>query len=247
MSINERVAIITGAGRGIGRSISFELARKQIKVVIAEYANYGDQTAREINEEGFQAIFQKVDVSDFESVKSMVDNVKEKFGHIDILINNAGIRPTCPFLKMTSLEWNKVIGVNLTGAFNCCSLIAPMMVKQKWGRIINISSLAAQQGSTGGHSHYAAAKAGLIGLTKSLARELAPYGITVNCVSPGWIDTEGWDGQLDGNREAYAKKIPLLRLGQPEDVAKTVSFLASDQAEYLTGVTIPVNGGLYIY
>ncbi len=122
-----------------------------------------------------------------------------------------------------------------------------MMVKQKWGRIINISSLAAQQGSTSGHSHYAAAKAGLIGLTKSLARELAPYGITVNCVSPGWIDTEGWDGQLDGNREAYAKKIPLLRLGQPEDVANTVSFLASDQAEYLTGVTIPVNGGLYIY
>jgi 3-oxoacyl-[acyl-carrier protein] reductase len=244
--IQERVAIITGAGRGIGKAIAFDLARSNHQVIIAEFAGYGEQAALEIQTKTNHAIYVPVDVSVLESVKEMVGTVIEKYGRIDILVNNAGIRPTKPFLEITPTQWERVLKVNLTGLYHCCACVAPFMIKQNWGRIINISSLAAQQGSTAGHSHYAASKAGMIGLTKSLAREFAPSQVTVNCVTPGWIDTEGWEGQLDGHREEYASHIPLGRLGQPEDVAYAVSFLASEQASYLTGITLPVNGGLFI-
>ena len=243
---NKRVAVVTGAGRGIGKAIAIELACDGYQVIIAEQADYGKQTAMEIQSGSYTALFVPVDVTSFESVQTMTQQVIKQFERIDILINNAGIRPTTAFLDLTTFEWNRVLAVNLTGTFNCCSVIAPWMVQQKWGRITNISSLAAQQGSTSGHSHYAAAKAGIIGLTKSLARELAVYQITVNCITPGWIDTEGWDGQLENRRDEFASHVPLKRLGKPEDVAYAVSFLASDRASYLTGLTLPVNGGLYI-
>ncbi len=241
-----RVAIVTGAGRGIGKAIALELAQEGIQVVIAELASYGDQAAAELQALTSRAVFLPVNVSDALSVDSMVRQVISAYGRVDILVNNAGVRPTSAFVQMTHEEWDKVLQVNLTGTFNCCKSVMPCMVEQRAGRIINITSIAAQQGSTGGHSHYAAAKAGVIGLTKSLARELAPFQITVNCVAPGWIDTEGWQGSLDGHREEYAARVPLMRLGTAEDVAHAVSFLASDKAAYITGITLPVNGGLFI-
>jgi NAD(P)-dependent dehydrogenase (short-subunit alcohol dehydrogenase family) len=246
MEFTDRVAVVTGAGRGIGKAIARDLVVNGAQVVIAELAEYGEQTAGELSGLGKEPVYIQVDVSVQESVRRMVGEASERFGRIDILVNNAGVRPTKPFVDMTPSEWEKVLRVNLTGTFNCCSAVAPIMIKNEWGRMINISSLAAQRGSTGGHSHYAAAKAGIIGLSKSLARELAPHGITVNVVAPGWIDTEGWDGELEGRRDEFAAKVPLGRLGRPEDVANVVTFLASDKAAYLTGITIPVNGGLFI-
>jgi NAD(P)-dependent dehydrogenase (short-subunit alcohol dehydrogenase family) len=246
MGLHDRVAIVTGSGRGIGRAIALELARCDASVVVAELARYGEQATDEICASGAEAMYVPVDVSDPESVETMVQRVRDRYGRIDILVNNAGIRPTCPFPEMGLSEWQRVLAVNLTGTFNCCAAVAPLMIEGGWGRIVNISSLAAQRGSTGGHSHYAAAKAGIVGLSKSLARELAPHGVTVNVVAPGWIDTPGWEGQLDGRRQEYASRVPLGRLGSPEDVAYAVAFLVSDRASYLTGITLPVNGGLFI-
>jgi len=246
MELQNRVAVVTGSGRGIGRAIAFELAREGARVVVAEFAEYGREAAEELQASGADAVYLRVDVSDARSVKAMVERVRDIYGGIDVLVNNAGIRPTCPFPAMTLADWNRVLAVNLTGAFNCCAAVTPLMVERGWGRVVNISSLAAQRGSTGGHSHYAAAKAGIVGLSRSLARELAPHGITVNVVAPGWIDTQGWGGQLDGRRGEYASQVPVGRLGQPQDVAFVVAFLVSDRASYLTGVTLPVNGGLFI-
>jgi len=246
MELKDRVAVVTGSGRGIGRAIASHLAKNGAKVVVAELAGYGEEVAVELRASGAEATYLPVDVSDPESVRTMVEQISERWGRIDILVNNAGIRPTCPFLEMSLSDWERVLAVNLTGTFNCCVAIAPHMVERGWGRIVSISSLAAQRGSTGGHSHYAAAKAGIVGFSKSLARELAPHGITVNVVAPGWIDTQGWEGQLDGRRDEYTSRVPVGRLGQPDDVAFVVGFLVSEEASYLTGVTVPVNGGLFI-
>ena len=246
MQLTDRVAIITGAGRGIGLAIATQLATLGATAVIADYAAYGEEAAASLIQAGLQASFVKVDVSQQQDVETMVQGVYERYGRVDILVNNAGIRPTRRLLEMTAADWDKVLAVNLNGTFYCCRAVAPPMAERRWGRIVSISSLAAQQGSTGGHSHYAASKAGIVGFSRSLARELAPSGVTVNVVSPGWIDTEGWEGQLDGHREEYAARVPLGRLGTPEDVAHAVAFLASEEAAYITGVVLPVNGGLYI-
>jgi len=246
MQLTDRVAIITGAGRGIGLAIATQLATLGATAVIADYAAYGEEAAASLIQAGLQASFVKVDVSQQQDVETMVQGVYERYGRVDILVNNAGIRPTRRLLEMTAADWDKVLAVNLNGTFYCCRAVAPPMAERRWGRIVSISSLAAQQGSTGGHSHYAASKAGIVGFSRSLARELAPSGITVNVVSPGWIDTEGWEGQLDGHREEYAARVPLGRLGTPQDVAHAVAFLASEEAAYITGVVLPVNGGLYI-
>ena len=246
MGLTDKVAVVTGGGRGIGEAISRQFATNGAKVVIFDPAEYGDKIAKSLCAEGCEVAWKKVDVSDKEAVQASTEWIIQEYQGIDILVNNAGVRPTVPFIDMVLEDWNKVIDINLTGVFNCCSAAIPAMINKGWGRIINISSIAAQQGSTGGHSHYAAAKAGIIGLSKSLARELARHKITVNVIAPGWIDTEGWDGQLDGRRGEFAKKVPLGRLGEPEDVAYLAQFLASEGASYITGATIPINGGLYI-
>lgn len=246
MELQDRVALVAGGGRGIGLAIGMRLGRMGAHVIVAEVADYGKDAAEQIRAAGSAATFVQVDVSDAGQVDRMAQEARQRYGRVDILVNNAGSRPTRPFLDMSLVEWQSVVSVNLTGTFNCCAAVAPMMVERQWGRIINVSSLAAQRGSTGGHSHYAAAKAGVVGLSKSLARELARYRITVNIVSPGWIDTEGWQGELEGRRDEYAKMVPVGRLGTPKDVAYVVGFLASEEASYLTGITVPINGGLYL-
>jgi NAD(P)-dependent dehydrogenase (short-subunit alcohol dehydrogenase family) len=246
MEETKKVALVTGAARGIGAAVAQELASRGNIVIITDISANGEQTAEEMRAAGLQVYFEQLNVADAINVKAVVDKVAAEFGRIDILVNNAGIRPTQPFSQMTLADWQKVLQVNLEGVFNLCSAVLLGMQENGWGRIVNLSSLAAQQGSTGGHSHYAASKAGVIGLTKSLAREYARFGITVNAISPGWIDTQGWEGALDGKRDEFAAKVPVGRLGTPQDVAYCIAFLASEQASYLTGINLPINGGLYI-
>jgi len=246
MAVENRVAIVTGAARGIGKETALALSREKHTVIIVDLSETGKAVAEEIIEEGGSADFYRVDVSDEEGVREFVNKVDEKFGRIDVLVNNAAIRPTKPFREMAFEDWDKVLKVNLYSTFYCCSAVLPIMERNKWGRVINLSSLASQQGSTGGHSHYAASKAGIVGLSKSLAREYAKSGITVNILAPGRIDTAGWGGELEAMRDEYAKQVPVGRIGLPEDVANVVCFLVSDKAEYITGVTLPINGGLYI-
>jgi len=246
MDKDKRVAIVTGAASGIGKAIAERLAEENHIVVIADLSDKGKDAATEINKNGDEALFVQVDAGEEESVRDCVKKAEAAYERIDVLVNNAGIRPTQPFREMDFEAWETVLRINLSSAFHFCSAVLPVMEKNKWGRIVSISSLAAQQGSTGGHSHYAASKAGIVGLSKSLAREYARSGITVNVVAPGWIDTPGWGGALDGKRAEYAGRVPVGRLGLGEDVANAVNFLVSDDASYITGVTLPVNGGLYI-
>jgi 3-oxoacyl-[acyl-carrier protein] reductase len=244
--MEKRIAIVTGAARGIGLAIVEKLGKEQITVVATDISDKGEAACIELRSKGYDVIFEKVDVSNEQEVKDVTSRIIAQYGKIDILVNNAGIRPTNAFTQMEFKDWQKVLDINLNGAFYFCRAVLPMMQKNKWGRIVNISSMAAQQGSLGGHSHYSTSKAALIGLSKSLAREFAKDGITVNAVTPGWIDTEGWEGELDGRREEYAAKIPIGRLGTAEEVANVVAFLVSDEATYVTGITMPINGGLYI-
>lgn len=246
MPLNKRVAMVTGAGRGIGLAIARELGLAGALVVLTDVVPYVEDAARDLASQGLKTSALPLDVSRLTEVEAAIRTISDRYGSLDILVNNAGIRPTRRVLEMSAVEWEKVLAVNLTGTFYCCQAAAPHMIERGWGRIVNLSSMAAQQGSTGGHSHYAAAKAGIVGFSRSLARELAPSGITVNVVSPGWIDTEGWEGQLDGHRDEYAARVPVGRLGSPEDVAHAVAFLASEEASYITGVVLPINGGLYI-
>ncbi len=246
MNDPKRVAIVTGAASGIGKGVARTLAADGLIIICADISDKAKDIAEEITASGGSADSALMDVADEESVNSAVSGVDEKYQRIDVLVNCAGIRPTKPFREMRFEDWDRVIKVNLYGTYFCCAAVLPVMERNQWGRVINISSLAAQQGSTGGHSHYSAAKAGITGLSKSLAREYASAGITVNVLIPGWIDTPGWGGELDGKRDQYAQRVPLGRLGEPADVANAVSFLVSEKASYLTGVSLPINGGLYI-
>ena len=240
-----RVAVVTGASRGIGRAVARELATTGVRVLAGAREQHADAVAAEITAGGGTAHAVSVDVMDSASVRRMIGTALDRFGRVDILVNNAGIARDQLLVRMKRDEWDAVLATNLTAAFTCAQAALRPMLKQRFGRIINISSVAGQMGNAG-QANYAASKAGLIGMTKSLAREVASRGITVNVVAPGMIDTEMTRAVMQASREAWASKIPLGRLGTPEEVAAAVGFLASDKAAYITGQVVGVNGGLYM-
>jgi len=240
-----RVAIITGGARGIGRAITEALAARGADVVIADIQEeLAQTTANEIaNQFGKRTLAVKVNVADYNSAKEMVDAALEKFGQVDILVNNAGVTRDTLIMRMNEADWDIVLDINLKGAFNCCKAVVRQMMKQRYGRIVNISSVSGQAGQVG-QANYSASKAGLIGLTKALARELASRQITVNAVAPGFVPTTLTENLADELKEAILKATPLGRMGTPEEIAFAVAFLASDEASYITGQVLAVDGGM---
>ncbi len=239
------VALITGASRGIGRTSALRLARDGFDIAI-NYNRTEDgakEALEEVMELGRTALLVKADVSDHKAVEVMVDKVIGDLGRLDVLVNNAGIYPRKQMDEVSSEEWHEVLETNLTSIFYCSKTVVPHMKKQGKGSIINLSSVLGIMGSKQG-VHYASSKAGIIGLTKSLAKELAPFNIRVNAVAPGAIETDILKRDTPEQRKRRIEHIPMGRAGQPEEIAEVVAFLASDRASYITGETINVNGGL---
>ena len=241
----KRVAWVTGASRGIGRAITLKLAGAGFVVVASARSNNADAVVDEINGEGGKAVALSLDVTDSESIPNVAKTAMEQFGRIDVLVNNAGIVRDQLLMRMKSEDWDTVIATNLTAVYGCCQSVLRPMMKQRSGRIINISSVVGQSGNPG-QTNYSASKAGLIGFSKSLAREVASRGITVNVVAPGMIDTDMTAGLDERAREVLSAQIPMARLGVPDEVASVVCFLASYEASYITGQVVAVNGGLYM-
>ncbi|WP_413200320.1 3-oxoacyl-[acyl-carrier-protein] reductase [Nostoc piscinale] len=243
-SLKGKVAIVTGGSRGIGKAIALELAKYGSSVVVnyASSSTAADSVVAEITSAGGQALALQADVSQAEQVEALINATTEKFGRVDILVNNAGITRDTLLLRMKPEEWQAVIDLNLTGVFLCTRAVSKLMLKQRSGRIINITSVAGQMGNPG-QANYSAAKAGVIGFTKTVAKELATRGITVNAVAPGFITTDMTSNL--SNTEEILKFIPLGRYGQPEEVAGMVRFLAADPAaNYITGQVFNVDGGM---
>ncbi len=240
-----KVAIVTGASRGIGRQIALFMAREGAAVIV----NYNGSAARaeevvqEIRNAGGQAEAVQCNVSDYEKAQELINYVIGQYKRVDILVNNAGITRDNLLMKMSEEEFDAVIDTNLKGAFNCTKHVSRQMLRQKSGRIINISSVSGVMGNAG-QANYCASKAGLIGLTKSVARELGSRGITVNAIAPGFIDTEMTSVLSEDVKKAMGEQIPLRRFGRPEDVAEAAVFLASDKAAYITGQVLCVDGGM---
>ena len=240
-----KVAIVTGASRGIGRAIAEMLAGRGAFVVAAARADNAAAPVQAIVQANGRAEVASLEVRDAESVEAMVSGTLERHGRIDILVNNAGIARDQLMLRMKRDDWDQVIETNLTAAFSCVQAVLKPMVKQRSGRIISISSVVGQVGNAG-QANYAASKAGLIGFSKALAREVASRNITVNVVAPGLIETDMTKGITDKAHADWTSAIPLGRLGAPQDVAAAVCFLASDEAAYITGQVLAVNGGMYM-
>ena len=245
-NLKGKIALITGGSRGIGKSIAKRLASQGATVVInfTQNETAANDTKKEIKESGGQAITSKFDVSDFDAVHQEVDKIIEMFGGLHILINNAGITRDTLLMRMKEEDWDNVISINLKGIFNCTKAVTRNMFKQREGRIVNLTSVVGEMGNAG-QTNYAASKAGIIGFTKACAREMAPRGITVNAVSPGFIKTDITDELPEDIKKDYISKIPLNRFGTPEDVAGAVAFLVSDDATYITGEVFRINGGIY--
>ena len=243
--LSGRVAFITGASRGIGKAIALRCAAEGATVIACARERNAEPVVKDILAAGGVAEMCTLDVTDSESVGAAVRTILEQFHAIDILVNNAGIVRDQLLMRMKPDEWDAVLATNLTAAFTCTQAVLRPMLKQRRGRIISISSVAGQSGNPG-QANYAASKAGLIGFGKALAREVATRGITVNTVSPGMIETDMTDGLEDKMRETLAGQIPLGRFGTPDDVAAAVCFLASDEASYITGQVLSVNGGMYM-
>lgn len=244
MNLKDQVAIVTGAGRGIGRAIALQLAGQGARVVCWDVdRKMAEETAALMSEKGSEGLAETVDVAAPEAVQSAADAVVRAFARIDILINNAGITRDNLIIRMTPEQWDQVLAVNLKGAFNCTRAVARTMMKQRRGRIVNVASVVGIRGNAG-QANYCASKAGLIGLTKSVARELAARGITVNAVAPGAIATEMTRELSDKTKDAFLQAIPLAHFGEPEDVARVIAFLVSEDAGYITGQVINVDGGM---
>jgi len=240
-----RVALVTGAARGIGRSIAVALAQPGLMLYLNDVAppEEAQDSLREVEARGGRAAYLRFNVADPAQVEQAVDSIIQESGRLDILVNNAGINRDQLLVRMKEEDWDQVLAVNLKGAFNCLKAAAKPMIKQRSGRIINISSVVGIMGNAG-QANYVASKAGLVGLTKSVARELASRQITVNAVAPGFIETAMTQKLPEKTREAMLAAIPLNRFGTPEEVAHAVAFLASEQAAYITGQVIHVNGGM---
>jgi 3-oxoacyl-[acyl-carrier protein] reductase len=240
-----KVAVVTGAGRGIGRAIALKLAQLGASIVIdyRSSAKEAEELISEIRNNGGKAEMVQADVSSFEEAEKVIKFAVESFGKLDILVNNAGITKDTLLLRMKEEDFSKVLDVNLKGVFNCTKHASAIMLKQKSGRIINISSVIGLIGNAG-QANYAAAKAGIIGFTKSIAKELGSRGITVNAIAPGFITTDMTEVLSDKVKEKLLENVPLKRLGSPEDVANLAAFLASENASYITGQVINVDGGM---
>ncbi|MCD6386385.1 3-oxoacyl-[acyl-carrier-protein] reductase [Candidatus Sumerlaeota bacterium] len=243
--LNNKVSLVTGGAQGIGKAIATVFARNRCNVILCDIDEGKVKSVAEELENNFKVkcLGMVADVSDFTQCQKMVEKAIETFERIDILVNNAGITRDQLLLKMSDEEWDTVMAVNLKGAFNCCRAVVRHMIRQRSGRIINISSVVGISGNPG-QVNYSASKAGLIGLSKTLAKELASRDITVNAVAPGFIQTRMTDSLSDSVKKNIVAQIPLQRFGQPEDVANLVLFLASDLASYITGEVIKVDGGL---
>lgn len=245
LDLTGRVAIVTGASRGIGRAVALRLGAAGAAVVAAARERHADAVVAEIVGFGGRAEAASVDVTDAASVDRMVGLALERLGRVDVLVSNAGIARDQLLLRMKREDWDAVLATNLTAAFTCTQAVLRPMIKQRSGRIVCLGSVVGQTGNAG-QASYAASKAGLVGFAKALAREVASRGITVNVVAPGLIDTDMTRALAAETREAWAAQIPLGRLGAPEDVAAAVCFLASDEASYITGQVLAVNGGMYM-
>ncbi|MFW5790144.1 MAG: 3-oxoacyl-ACP reductase FabG [Bacillota bacterium] len=245
MKLKEKVAIVTGGASGIGKGVAELFIEEGAKVVVADYdVEKGEKTAKELNEKG-EALFVQVDVSDTEAAEAMVEKTVEEFGKVDILINNAGVTADGFLSKMSEDAWDKVIDVNLKGVFNCSKFAAQKMMETDGGVILNASSVVGLYGNVG-QTNYAASKFGVIGLTKTWAKELAGKGVRVNCVAPGFTKTEMIEAVPEKILDKMKKKTPVGRLGEVEDIANAYLFLASDDASYINGAVLPVDGGLVL-
>lgn len=244
-NLEGRVAIVTGAGRGIGRSIAIRLAESGAKVAACDVdPESARETADMLHDRRHPAISFRVDVTDAASVESMIGETSESMGPVDILINNAGIMFRTRILNISAEEWEKTLEVNLTGPFLCTQAVLPGMMDRRFGRIVNISSSAGRSVSTLGGAHYTASKAGLLGLTRAVAKEAAPFGITVNAVCPGLIDTEmARKTTTQKELQDFLRSFPIDRIGTPEEVGDLVVFLCMEKASYITGASIDINGG----
>lgn len=248
MPESKRIVVVTGGSRGIGRAVCLRFARDDASIIFVHY-DPDDLKANEtlglLDKMGVEAKAEKLDVSSFEAVEEFFKEVVREFGRVDVLVNNAGITRDTFLMRMSVDQWDEVLTVNLRSVFNCTKAVVRSMIRERSGRIVNISSLVGQIGNSG-QANYAASKAGILGFTKSVAKELATRGITVNAVAPGFIDTEMTEKLPDKAKEAFLTQIPMGRIGKPDEVAEAVYWLASQGATYITGQVIHVNGGLYM-